>query len=58
MSDLSTEIKISANADGVETGVARAKRSLADLGAAATAARRAPKAWAAWALAVKMPHAR
>ena len=30
--DLNTEIKITANADGVETGVARAKRSLSDLG--------------------------
>ena len=35
MSDLNTEIKLTASADGVETGVARAKRSLADLGAAA-----------------------
>jgi len=32
MADLKTEIKISANADGVEAGVSKAKRSLATLG--------------------------
>lgn len=36
MSDLNTEIKITASADGVETGVARAKRSLAGLKEEAT----------------------
>ena len=35
MSDLNTEIKIGADASGVEAGVGRAKRSLSDLGLAA-----------------------
>lgn len=35
MSDLNTEIKIGADASGVEAGVGKAKRSLADLGASA-----------------------
>ncbi|WP_243021758.1 hypothetical protein [Simplicispira sedimenti] len=37
-SDLSTEIKITASADGVEAGVGRAKRSIADLAQAAATA--------------------
>lgn len=36
--DLSTEIKITASADGVEAGVGRAKRSIADLAQAAATA--------------------
>ena len=35
MSDLNTEIKIGADASGVEAGVGKAKRSLKDLGDAA-----------------------
>lgn len=38
MSDLNTEIKLSANAEGVETGVTRAKRSLTSLRDTATEA--------------------
>ena len=35
MADLEGQLKLSADADGVEAGVGRAKRSLADLGATA-----------------------
>lgn len=38
MADLNTEIKIGADASGVEAGVGKAKRSLADLGASASKA--------------------
>lgn len=38
MADLNTEIKIGADASGVEAGVSKAKRSLADLGASASKA--------------------
>ncbi len=40
MSDLNTEIRIGADASGVETGVSKAKKSLASLGAAALQAGR------------------
>lgn len=38
MADLKTQLEISADASGVEAGVAKAKRSLADLGASAASA--------------------
>lgn len=40
MADLKTQLEISADASGVEAGVAKAKRSLADLGASAASAGR------------------